>query len=369
MNFRNSNIEVPNGRPHASVASGDFLSAPDDRILITGAAGFIGSRVVANLLDRGFRNLVCFVRPSSDVTGIESIIRNRPAGARVEVVRGNLLSASDCDTACEGAAVIYHLAAGIGEKSYPDAYMNSVITTRNLLDSTLRCARLKRFVLVSSFCVYSNRQKSNRLDETCPTEERPELRGEAYCYAKVRQEQMVADYGRQFGVPYVVVRPGSVYGGASDITGRVGVGTFGLFLHLGGSNQIPLSYVENCAEAIVLAGIVKGVENEVFNAVDSDLPSSRQFLRQYKRKVRKFKSVYVPHVMSYTLCYLWEKYSTWSRGQLPLAFNRQRWYSDWRSTHYSNNKLKQKLGWTQKVPTPEAMNRYFQSCARGASHA
>ena len=43
------------------------IIAPDERILVTGAAGFIGSRVVQNLVDRGFRNLVCFVRPSSDL--------------------------------------------------------------------------------------------------------------------------------------------------------------------------------------------------------------------------------------------------------------------------------------------------------------
>ena len=64
--------------------------------------------------------------------------------------------------------------------------------------------------------------------------------------------------GKNFGVPYVMVRPGSVYGaGNAEVTGRVGLGTFGLFLHLGGSNTIPFTYVENCAEAIALAGLVK----------------------------------------------------------------------------------------------------------------
>ena len=116
----------------------------------------------------------------------------------------------------------------------------------------------RRFVLVSSFTVYTNRQKSRRLDESCPVEEHPELRGDAYCFAKVKQEQIVAEYGKNFGIPYVVVRPGSVYGpGKRQITGRVGLGTFGIFLHLGGSNTIPFTHVDNCAEAIVLAGLVE----------------------------------------------------------------------------------------------------------------
>src|SRR5205807_994577 len=82
-----------------------------------------------------------------------------------------------------------------------------------------------------------------------------------YCYAKVKQDELVTDYGKKFGIPYVIVRPGSVYGpGKEQITGRVGIGTFGVFLHLGGSNTIPLTYVDNCVDAIVLAGLKKGVE-------------------------------------------------------------------------------------------------------------
>jgi nucleoside-diphosphate-sugar epimerase len=346
----------------------NFIITPEDRVLVTGAAGFIGSRVVESLVDRGFCNLVCFARPSSELAEIGAIIKRRPQGARIEVFKGNLLSREDCESVSNGVSVIFHLAAGTGEKSFPDAFMNSVVTTRNLLDACLQHGRLRRFVLVSSFTVYTNCGKPRRrlLDESCPVEEHPELRADAYCFAKVRQEQLVAEYGKKFGIPYVVVRPGSVYGGSHGlVTGRVGLNTFGFFLHMGGSNTIPFTYVDNCAEAIVLAGLVEGVEGEVFNVVDDDLPSSRQFLRQYKKNVRRFKSLYVPHALSHGLCFLWEKYSQWSKGQLPPAFNRKRWHAEWKKTRYSNGKLKAKLGWTPKVPTTEAMRRYFQSCKQG----
>jgi nucleoside-diphosphate-sugar epimerase len=350
----------------------NFLIAPDDRILITGAAGFIGTHVIKNLLDRGFRNLICFARPSSELASIEAIIKDSPPATRIEVVRGNLLSPEDCQVACKDASVILHLAAGTGEKSFPDAFMNSVITTRNLIEASLKFSHLRRFVLVSSFSVYSNRDKSHGrlLDEMCPVEERPELRGEAYCFAKVRQEQIVVEYGKNFGVPYVVVRPGSVYGaGKPAIAGRVGIDAFGPFLHLGGSNTIPFTYVENCADAIVLAGLVKGVEGEVFNIVDDGPPSSRQFLRLYKKHVKGFKSIYVPHLVSYAFCYLWEKYSQWSEGQLPPAFNRRRWHAYWKKSRYSNEKLKTRLGWVQKVSTAEGLNRYFKDFQQGGKHA
>ena len=122
-------------------------------------------------------------------------------------------------------------------------------------------------------------------------ETRPERRQEAYCFAKVKQDEMVLEYAQRFGLPYVIVRPGYVYGPANEaITGRVGIGTFGIFLHLGGSNTIPLTYVDNCADAIALAGLRPGVDGEVFNVVDDELPTSRQFLRLYKRNVSRFTS-------------------------------------------------------------------------------
>ena len=168
----------------------------------------------------------------------------------------------------------------------------------------------------------------------------------------------------------MIVRPGYVYGpGNEGITGRVGINPFGLFLHLGGSNTIPLSYVDNCAEAIALAGLQRDIEGEVFNVVDDDLPSSRRFLREYKNNVRRFRSVYVPHAVSYSLCYCWERYSNWSKGQLPPVFNRRDWQATWKETSYSNEKLKAGLGWTQKVPTSEGMRRHFEACRNRGRNA
>ncbi len=360
----------------------DHIVNPGDRILVTGAAGFIGSRVVERLLDRGFHNLRCFARPAADRTRGAALTRRLESG-RVEVFEGNLLSQDDCNAAVRGAAVILHLAAGRGEKSYPDAFMNSVVTTRNLLEAARRHGCLRRFVNVSSFAVYAGGpstrltarslrtgRRRRLLDESCPIEPRPELRGDAYSFAKVRQDELVAGYGEKFGIPYVIVRPGYVYGpGNEAITGRVGIGTFGIFLHLGGANTLPLTYVENCAEAIVLAGLTPGIDGEVFNVVDDDLPSSRQFLRLYKRHVRRFRSIYLPHPVSYALAALWEKYSIWSEGQLPPVFTRSGWRAYWGRTRYTNEKLKTRLGWTPRVSTSEALQRYFQSCREKRLHA
>jgi nucleoside-diphosphate-sugar epimerase len=345
----------------------------DDLLLVTGATGFIGSKVVESLLNRGFRNVRCFARTSSDIGKIKVLSDRAQGGARVDVFRGNLLSKEDCAAAVKDVRVVFHLAAKRGGKSFPDAFLNSVVTTRNLLEASVQNKHLKRFVNVSSFSVYSNRQKPRRrlMDESSPTEKRPELRNDAYCYAKVKQDEIVTEYGRRYGIPHVFVRPGYVYGpGNNGITGRVGIGTFGIFLHLGGSNTIPFTYVDNCAEATVLAGTMAlEADGEVFNVVDDDLPSSRRFLRLYKRNVRRFGSIYLPHLVSYSLCCLWEWYSKWSEGQLDPVYNHRGWYAYWKKTSYSNAKLKSQLGWTPRVPTTEGLRRYFESCRIGVRNA
>jgi nucleoside-diphosphate-sugar epimerase len=349
-----------------------FIIDKRDLILVTGAAGFIGLSVVERLLDLGFCNLRCFVRPSRSTAKLQSLSSDICGAAHVEVFKGNLLSREDCMRATENVAVILHLAAGRGEKSYPDALLNSVVTTRNLMEASISHGSLRRFVNISSFSVYSNTDKARKrlLDESCPIEARPELRGDAYTFAKVKQDEMVVEYGKKFNIPYVIVRPGHVYGpGNEAISARVGIDTFGTFLHLGGSNTVPFTYVDNCAEAIVLAGLKPGVDGEVFNVVDDDLPSSRHFLRLYKNNVLDFKSLYLPHFLSYLLCWSWERLSAWSDGQLPPAFNRKRWHAFWKDTRYSNRKLKVRLGWAPRISMAEGLRRYFEACRERGAHA
>ena len=346
----------------------NLLIGTEDLVLVTGAAGFIGARVVATLVEKGFRNIRCLVRHATDLSSLRVIQEKLPAPARLQIVTGNLLSMDDCLAAAKDVKLIYHLAAGTGIKSFSEAFLNSVVTTRNLLEATLKESELRRFVNLSSFAVYSSRNEAGKiLDEQWPIEERPESRAEAYCYAKVKQDELVMDYGKTRGLPYVLLRPGTVYGpGKRAIPGRVGIDSFGVFLHLGGSNQIPITFVDNCAEAIVLAGLRKGIDGEVFNILDDNLPSSRQFLNKYKKEVRKFRSIYLPHSVSYFLCFLWEKYSQWSQGQLPPMLTRAEWAAYWKPTRFSNQKLKNRLGWTPKISTEQGMQLFFEGCRGGA---
>lgn len=338
-----------------------------DRILVTGANGFIGTRVVETLLAYGFGSLCCFARGSGNMAGLNRLAAAQPD--KVHICEGNLLSRDDCARAAGDAAVVLHLAAGM-EKTFPGCYMNSVVSTRNLLDAAGQSGCLKRFVNVSSMAVYASPAPGNGnvLDETGLIDARPEERHEAYTYGKVKQDEIVLEYAGKFGINYVILRPGDVFGpGRRKISGKIGIDTFGVFFNIAGGNQVPLTYVDNCAEAIVLAGIRKGVDGEVFNIVDDDLPSGSYFLRRYNEQAARMKSIRMPYPVFYCLCGMWEKYSEWSGGQVPPVFNRKRCVAHWKKVKYTNRKLKEKLNWRPRVSMRDALDNYFKYLSSGGN--
>lgn len=337
-----------------------YIASNEDRILITGSNGFIGVKVVETLCQYGFSNLRCFVRPSSKVEKLKKVLASNSDPGQIEVISGDLLSREDCRKAAQGVSVVIHLAAGF-DKSFAGAFMNSALATRNLIEAFLEVGQPKRFVNVSSFAVYSNlkMERGALLDENSPLEDAPQERYDAYGFGKLKQEEIVRDYGSRRGLRYVILRPGAVFGpGKSELSGRVGINTFGFFIHLGGSNELPLTFVDNCAEAIVLAALKPGVDGEVFNVVDDEKMTSREFLSA-RKSAKHFFSVSVPYPLADLACRLWEHYSKRSEGQLPPVFNRRRCSAEWKGNHYSNEKLHALLGWKQKVKMSDAMRTFL----------
>ncbi len=333
----------------------------DDAILVTGAAGFIGSRVVDSLLEKGWKNIRCFVRPSSDLDQVRKSIAKHPA-ARVEIIKGNLLSPDDCIHAVKGVKVVIHLVTGRG-KLFSACYQNSVITTRNLLDAIISESTKIRLVNVSSFAVYSNFKlgRGKLLDENCTLENNHKERYDAYVYAKLKQDELVEEYSSKYGLRFATIRPGYVIGpGKEGIPGAVGIDTFGIFFHIGGSNKVPITYVDNCADAIALAGVAEEMDNQVFNVWDDDLPTSRQLLKRYKKEVRRISSFRVPYSLFYLFCKFWEWYVRYSKGQLPAVFNRRFCAFQWKGHSFDNRKLKERIGWKPKVGMTQALDQYFE---------
>jgi nucleoside-diphosphate-sugar epimerase len=334
-------------------------------VLVTGASGFIGARVVSALLTVDCGQVRCFVRPTSRLEALRTVIAQHGAADRVEIVAGDLTSPQDCRRAVEGVGIVLHLAAGF-DKSFAGAFMNSAVCTRNLIEAFLEGGSGGRFVNVSSFAVYSAKSLSRHavLDEAAPLEDAPQERYDAYAFGKLEQERIVREYGRSRDLKFVVLRPGMVFGpGKRDLSGRVAIDTFGFFVQVGGRNCLPMTFVDNCADAIVSAGFAPGIEGETFNVVDDELLTGRQFLERYRKAVPRFFVLWMPYWAAYAFCCAWERYARASHGQLPPAFNRRRCAAEWKPLRYSNERIRRRLGWSPRVGSDEAMKRFMEQFA------
>ncbi len=329
------------------------------KILVTGANGFLGSALVERLLVRGHRGIRLLVRPGSDQSRLTRLEREYPGG--IELSIGTLNIPAECARAVEGVDIVYHLAAATGGAA-ADMFQNSVVATKNLLEAMLATGRKIRLVFCSSFAVYgvAGLPRGAVVDENTPIEPHPEDR-DVYSHTKLRQEQLVWQYHRERGVPTAFVRPGVIYGpgGGSAISTRVGLNLFGLFLHLGRKNIIPLTYVDNCAEAIAVIGEREDTSGQVYNVVDDGLLDASEYLARYRKSVQKLRYVTVPYPVTWLMSYAVEKYYDHSRGQLPAVFTRYKTGSTWKGNRFDNSKLKA-LGWKPLVTTDEGLTRHFE---------
>lgn len=327
------------------------------KILVTGAGGFLGKAIVERLLAHGQTDLRCMLRDTSKARGLEAIAARYPQ-ARLEFVTANLRNMVEIAPAVAGCEMVIHAAAAL-KGSPAEMFMDSVVASRNLLESIVNELRPVRIVLVSSFGAMgvAEMPRGAMIDENTPLEQHPEQR-DVYSHSKLRQEQLFWEYRQKYGFELVVLRPGVIYGpGGGHFSNRVGLNLFGRFLHLGGKNLLPLTYVDNCAEAIVVAAL-SGADGQVYNVVDDDLVTSSQYLSLYKKKVRPVRSIPVPYFL-----FLWgsgmvERYSERSKGQLPAIFTPYKVRAMWAGNQFSNAKLKS-IGWRPLVSTREALDRSF----------
>lgn len=333
------------------------------KVLVTGAGGFLGTHVIERLLAHGYRDIRCFLRGRGKAEKLLAMSATYP-DANLELCYGNLRSKSDCARAVAGASLVIHLAAGL--KGAPaELFADSVVASRNLLEALKARDNLPikstRVLLVSSFGVYGvvPLGRGAQIDESTPLENHPELR-DAYSHSKLRQEQLFWDEQKKSGFELVILRPGVIYGpGSGAFSNRIGLQIGPVFFHLGGSNILPLSFVVNCAEAIALAAGHPSAAGLVYNIHDDDLPTASQYLRAYKRSVKRLRTIRLPYFVTRMLARALESYHRKSQGQLPGIITLYKVAAAWGGNRFTNAKL-HTLGWHQLVATPEAMVQTFE---------
>ncbi len=177
-------------------------------VLVTGAAGFIGSHLVEAIISKG-ANVRAFIRYNSrsDRGWLENLPKTTLTN--VEIIAGDIKDSDAVRNAIKGCDVIFHLAALIGipySYIHPRNYVDTnVIGTTNVLTAALDLG-VKRVVHISTSEVYGTAQY-------VPIDEKhPKVGQSPYSASKLSADLLADSFHRSFGLPVVTIRPFNTYG-------------------------------------------------------------------------------------------------------------------------------------------------------------
>ena len=173
----------------------------NERVLITGATGMVGSLLARRALEAGYR--VRGLVRSADKAAAEF------PGLDVEFAEGDLAEPASVNPALADVDIVVHTAAHVGDWGHADQFRAiNVFALEHMLTEVQRLGQLKRWVQVSSLGVYAARHHHGT-DET----EEPDVEGlDGYTRTKAEADLVLRRYMREHQFPATIVRPGFMYG-------------------------------------------------------------------------------------------------------------------------------------------------------------
>jgi nucleoside-diphosphate-sugar epimerase len=317
-----------------------FQSAGNAKVLVTGANGLIGRHLVRRLLQEGNR-VRLFVRRQPEAEFMND--------GNVEVFLGDLGDSAAVDRAVAGTEIIYHVGAAMKGSAH-DHERGTVCGTQNVVDSVLR-HDVQRLVYISSLsCLHAAMaQRGDVITENWPVEPFPAKRG-AYTQAKTAAEKIVIDAVQDRQLHAVLLRPGRVFGpGMTLLTPEVARKMGNFFVILGdGTRDLPLVYVEDAIDAIVLAAETSKFDGRVFHIVDRTKVTQNQVVHHYiSKNAKKSKIIRVPLVIVFGLALGFEVLSKVLNRPVPLSIYRVK--SALARMQFDCGRAEKELGWQPRV--------------------
>jgi len=233
-------------------------------VLITGADGFLGRAVVAELFGHGHtvRALVRALQPGARGDGAEAVALDLAVATPAQLAR-----------VLAGIDVVIHLASALSGE-WATQERDTLEATRRLTLAMADAPKPPRLVLASSIAVYSADPalEGQVIDEETPLETTP-LERDSYARAKLAQERIARDAG----LTLTILRAGAILGPGRVMNAHLGVGIGPVLIQLGTRGEVPLVALEDCARAFALAATGAGAGG-VYNIVADTCPTRAGFV-------------------------------------------------------------------------------------------
>ena len=241
------------------------------KVLVTGAAGFVGSHVCDHLINSGYD-----VVAMDDLSGgFEDNVNPKAQFVNGSINDVNLVNQLFSD---HEFTYVFHLAAyaaeGLSHFIRRFNYTNNLVGSINLINASINAGTVKCFVFTSSIAVYGKNQLPMTEDNT-PQPEDP------YGISKLAVEQDLKSAHEMFGMNFIIFRPHNVYGERQNIGDpyRNVVGIFMNQIMLGkkltifgdGMQTRAFSHIDDVAPIIAKSIEIPEAYNEVFN-IGADKP-------------------------------------------------------------------------------------------------
>jgi 2-alkyl-3-oxoalkanoate reductase len=322
------------------------------RLFVTGSGGFVGTHVARVASSRG-HTVLGLVRSPRSAAAL------RHAVPAAEPIVGDLRRAEPWCDALKSADAVIPLAATKAGNVY-EQFPGTVIATERLL-AEMKRASVRRLVHVSTFSVYDYEAPASEqvLSEDAPLAQRP-LALTAYTQTKLQQERLVRDAAAA-GLATTIIRPGAIWGGDELWDAGLGLVLGPLGLAVGDGVTRKFTYVENCAEAIVLAAERDEAIGQTLNIVDDEIPTQREYARLLKQYgVGVPTSLRVPFVLLRALVRALDRVNTKAfagRARVPDMLNPTSLDARFKRLVYPNNRAKAVLDWTPRYGVEDGLKR------------
>jgi nucleoside-diphosphate-sugar epimerase len=241
------------------------VADPPRRVLVTGAAGFIGRALVEH-----FRTL------GSEVRGVDLIEADDEGH-----LAADLTDPGEWQSHAEGCELVVHTAAVVGFYSSREGYWETnVAAARHVLDAAI-AGGAKRFVHLSSIVVFGF-DFEGEVSERTPV--RPN--GIHYVDTKIASEQVVLEAHAEGEIPCTIVRPGDVYGPGSRPWTTEPIRLLKskqLILPDGGRGLHSPVYVDDLVDGVVRAATTPEAAGRVFILTGAEKPAIGDFFARYSR--------------------------------------------------------------------------------------